>query len=72
LPGIIRGTRTILRSNQWFPRWAPVDVRVEEAVRPSGTDFTSIVALRDTVRAVILRQCGEPDLGELAKPEVAS
>ncbi len=70
-PGIIRGTRTILRSNQWFPRWAPVDVRVEEAVRPSGTDFTSIVALRDTVRAVILRQCGEPDLGELAKPEVA-
>jgi 1-acyl-sn-glycerol-3-phosphate acyltransferase len=72
LPGIIRGTRTILRSNQWFPRWAPVDVRVEEAVRPSGTDFTSIVALRDTVRAVILRQCGEPDLGELAKPEVVS
>jgi len=29
------------------------------------------VRLRDTVRAVILSRCGEPDLAELVKPEAA-
>jgi hypothetical protein len=27
------------------------------------------VQLRDAVRSVILAECGEPDLGELIKPE---
>jgi len=71
LPGIIRGTRTILRSNQWFPRWAAVSVEIEEPVTASGTDFASVVRLRDQVRAIILSRCGEPDLAELVKPEVA-
>ena len=70
LPGIICGTRTILRSNQWFPRWSPVSVRIEEAVRPCGTDFPSLLKLRDRVRNVILAHCGEPDIAELVKPEV--
>ena len=69
LPGIIRGTRTILRSDQWFPRWSPVSVQIEEPIEPLGTDFTSLVRLRDTVRAAILSHCGEPDLAELVKPE---
>jgi 1-acyl-sn-glycerol-3-phosphate acyltransferase len=68
VPGIVHGTRSMLRSDQWFPRWAPVSVRIEEAVQPSGTDFASLVRLRETVRAVILAHCGEPDLGELVKP----
>ena len=70
LPGIIRGTRTILRSDQWFPRWSPVSVQIEEAIRPSGTDFAALVQLRDAVREVILRHCGEPDIAELVKPEL--
>ncbi len=69
VPGIIRGTRTILRSNQWFPRWSPVSVQIEEPVKPLGTDFASVVRLRDIVRAAILSRCGEPDLAELVKPE---
>jgi len=71
LPGIIRGTRTILRSDQWFPRWAAVSVEIEEAMKASGADFASVVRLRDQVRAIILSRCGEPDLAELVKPEVA-
>jgi 1-acyl-sn-glycerol-3-phosphate acyltransferase len=68
LPGIIRGTRSLLRSDQWFPRWTPLSVQIETGVRPSGTDFASLLQLRDAVRKVILAHCGEPDLGELVKP----
>ena len=70
LPGIIRGTRTLLRSNQWFPRWSPVSVRIEEVIRPCGTDFPSLLKLRDQVRNAILAHCGEPDIAELVKPDV--
>lgn len=35
---------------------------------PSGTEFSSVLRLRDTVRNVVLARCGEPDLGELIKP----
>src|SRR5208337_5150908 len=53
LPGIIRGTRSMLRSDQWFPRWTPLSVRIESAVSPSGTEFASLLQLRDAVRKVI-------------------
>ena len=68
LPGIVRGTRTMLRSDQWFPRWTPLSIRIEEPIKPTGTDFVSIVRLRDAVRQVVLAHCGEPDIGELVKP----
>jgi 1-acyl-sn-glycerol-3-phosphate acyltransferase len=68
LPGTIRGTRSLLRSDQWFPRSAAVTVEIGEPVMPSGTDFGSVVRLRDEVRKSVLSRCGEPDLGELVKP----
>ena len=67
LPGILRGTRSMLRGEQWFPRWAPLSVEIENAIDPSGTDFASLLQLRDAVRKVVLAHCGEPDLGELVK-----
>jgi 1-acyl-sn-glycerol-3-phosphate acyltransferase len=72
LPGIIRGTRTMLRSDQWFPRWTPLSIRIEEPIKPLGDDFVSLVRLRDVVRQVILTHCGEPDIGELVKPRLTS
>jgi 1-acyl-sn-glycerol-3-phosphate acyltransferase len=69
VPGIICGTRSMLRSDQWFPRWTPISVAIKEPIKPGGTDFASVVGLRDSVREVILAECGEPDLGELIKPE---
>jgi 1-acyl-sn-glycerol-3-phosphate acyltransferase len=68
IPGVIHGTRSMLRADQWFPRWAPISVYIGESVQPSGSDFTSVLQLRSKVRDVILQHCGEPDLGELAKP----
>ncbi len=67
-PGVLRGTRSMLRSDQWFPRWGPIAVEVAEPIKPSGTDFASVLELRQRVRDVILAGCGEPDLGELIKP----
>jgi 1-acyl-sn-glycerol-3-phosphate acyltransferase len=69
LPGVIRGTRAMLRSDQWFPRRSAVSVEIGEPVMPSGKDFQSVLKLRDTVRTMILSRCGEPNLGELVKPE---
>jgi 1-acyl-sn-glycerol-3-phosphate acyltransferase len=68
LPGVLRGTRSILRSDQWFPRRGAVTVEIGQPVMPSGTDFEAVVQLRDAVRKIILSRCGEPDLGELIKP----
>lgn len=72
LPGILRGTRSMLRGEQWFPRRAPLSVRIENAVKPTGTDFASIIKLRDEVRKAILAHCEEPDIDELAKPAAPS
>ena len=66
--GVLRGTRSILRSDQWLSRWGRVDIQILEAITPEGTDFASILRLRDAVRAAVLAHCGEPDLRELVKP----
>jgi 1-acyl-sn-glycerol-3-phosphate acyltransferase len=67
-PSILRGTRSMLRADQWFPKWTPISVYIGEAISPRGTDFASVLWLRDAVRDVVLAHCGEPDLGALAKP----
>jgi len=67
LPGILRGTRSMLRGEQWLPRWAPLSVEIGEPIQPASADFAAVVALRDRTRQVILAKCGEPDLGELVK-----
>ncbi|MCH4561372.1 lysophospholipid acyltransferase family protein, partial [Mesorhizobium jarvisii] len=69
LPGVICGTRSMLRSDQWFPRYAAISVEIAEPVAPSGTDFASVLRLRESVRSAMLARCGEPDLEELIKPE---
>ena len=28
VPGILRGTRSMLRGDQWFPRWSPISVSI--------------------------------------------
>jgi 1-acyl-sn-glycerol-3-phosphate acyltransferase len=68
VPGVIRGTRTMLRSDQWFPRRSEISIEIGAAITPSATDFASVVRLRDDVRRWILQRCDEPDLAELVKP----
>jgi 1-acyl-sn-glycerol-3-phosphate acyltransferase len=68
LPGIINGTRTLLRGSQWFPRRSAISVVIGDPVLPLGADFQAVVRLRDHVRQWMLVRCGEPDLAELVKP----
>ena len=68
LPGVIKGTRTVLRSDQWFPRRGAISIEIGDPVQPDGTDFQSVVRLRDQVRQWMLVRCGEPNLEELVKP----
>jgi 1-acyl-sn-glycerol-3-phosphate acyltransferase len=68
VPGVIRGTRTMLRGESWLPRWTPITVEIAEPIKPTGTDFSSVLKLRDQARAAMLARCGEPDLGVLIKP----
>jgi 1-acyl-sn-glycerol-3-phosphate acyltransferase len=68
-PGVLRGTRSILRGDQWFPRWGSVDIEILDPLQPHGTDFESILRLRDAARQAVLSRCGEPDLRELVKPD---
>jgi len=67
-PATLRGTRSMLRADQWFPRWSPISVSIADPIEPAGDDLAAAVQLRDSVRAVILAACGEPDLGGLIKP----
>ncbi|MGQ0511757.1 MAG: AMP-binding protein [Betaproteobacteria bacterium] len=62
VPVALRGVRSVLRDGTWYLRKAAITVRVCEPVAPQGTDWAAAVALRDQVRAEILRHCGEPDL----------
>jgi 1-acyl-sn-glycerol-3-phosphate acyltransferase len=61
LPVTLKGTRSILRSGQWFPRRGDVSIRVGPLLTPDGKDFAAAVRLRDKTRAEILANCGEPD-----------
>lgn len=63
VPITIRGTRSILRSDSWLFRRAPIAVHIGAPIEPKGDNFQAAVALRDAARQKILERCGEPDLG---------
>ncbi len=62
LPVSLRGVRSVLRDETWYPRRAPIAVTFSAPVRPDGDDWNATLRLRDRVRAEILKYCGEPDL----------
>ncbi len=62
VPVVLRGTRSVLRDGRWLPIRHPIAVSVQPPVMPLGRDWAATVRLRDRVREVMLRECGEPDL----------
>ena len=76
VPVVLRGTRSFMRNDTWFPRRVPIHVRIGPpsappapglptavgADAPERSDWSRAVELRDTVRAWMLVHCGEPDL----------
>ena len=62
IPIVLRGTRSVLREHRWLPARYPVVISVQPSIAPSGRDWSAAIRLRDQVREVMLRNCGEPDL----------
>jgi 1-acyl-sn-glycerol-3-phosphate acyltransferase len=66
VPVTIRGTRSLLRADSWFPRRGAVRIDVGAPIPPGGTDWAAVVELRDAARAALLTRLGEPDLAREA------
>ncbi len=64
VPAGLRGTRGILRADQWFPRRGRIELRIGKPIHPRGDDWSAAIHLRDAARAEMLWMCGEPDLEE--------
>jgi 1-acyl-sn-glycerol-3-phosphate acyltransferase len=66
VPIAIRGTRRILPSGRFLPRWSRIQVQVMPALAPlPGLDPTAAIAqTRDQARARILAALDEPDLSD--------
>jgi len=62
VPVSIRGTRSILRDGNWFPRRGIITVTIGKPIAPEGKNWPEAIRLRNKARAEILRLCGEPDL----------
>jgi len=71
IPVAIRGTRSILRSESWFPHRGAISVDIGPPIDPmdfiqqAGEDTWRVaIGMRDRCRKFILRHCGEPDLAQ--------
>ena len=69
IPVAIRGTRSMLRSESWFPHRGSISMKVgppinpaEITTEPRQDTWHLAIGLRDRSREFILRHCGEPDL----------
>lgn len=64
VPITIRGSRSMLRESNWFPRSGRIDVIVGDPieVEPGDDDWHIAARLKEQARAEILSHCGEPDL----------
>jgi 1-acyl-sn-glycerol-3-phosphate acyltransferase len=62
VPVSLRGVRSVLRDETWYPRRTPIAATFGAPIEPDGGDWNATLRLRDRVRAEILKHCGEPDL----------
>ena len=61
VPAVIRGTRSILRADSWFPRRGRVELEIGPAIEPPGQGFDAALEMRTAARAWVLAHCDEPD-----------
>ncbi len=70
VPVALRGTRSVLRGEQWLPRPRPVRVTVLPSIYPKGTEWLDRLTLREATRTAISQHCGEPALETPAETTV--
>ena len=59
VPVAIRGARRVFPAETWLLRPGRIAVTFGPLLRPSGTEWSEIVRLRDEARAFIAEHCGE-------------
>ncbi len=71
IPAALRGTRSMLRADSWFPRPGIISLTLGQPLFPApvrqeneGDAWKTMIGLRDKAREHILRHIGEPDLGQ--------
>ena len=62
VPVAIRGTRSMLRADVWFPRPGAIEVAIGDPLHPEDEDWAAALALRDRAKNFISRRTGEPPL----------
>ncbi|HEV8242213.1 MAG TPA: AMP-binding protein [Thermoanaerobaculia bacterium] len=62
VPIALRGSRSLLRAEQWLPRRALVTATIGDPIAPTGAAFSDAVTLRDEARGWMLAHVNEPDL----------
>lgn len=62
VPVAIRGTRYILPSGRFLPRFGRIDIEILPPLPVGGNDAASVHLTRDQARARIVSVLGEPDL----------
>jgi 1-acyl-sn-glycerol-3-phosphate acyltransferase len=72
VPLALRGTRSLLRADQWFPRRGVVRLTLGAPVMPHASSWAAAVALRDAARAHLLRYGGEPDLESVVEAPLST
>jgi len=72
IPVAIRGTRSILRADSWFPHGGSIHIEIGRPIDPETVagkkhpdSWHLAIGLRNQGREFILRHCGEPDISQL-------
>ena len=72
IPIALRGTRSMLRGDSWFPRRGIISLTIGKPLHPAqiqretgGDSWKTAIALRDLSRQYILQHVQEPDLDRL-------
>ncbi len=65
VPLVIRGSRSVVRDVQFSPRPGRIDVEVFNPYAVPAKDWSSLCEVRDEVRSLIAKTCGEPDALQL-------
>jgi 1-acyl-sn-glycerol-3-phosphate acyltransferase len=66
VPLALRGTRQLLRGDDWLPRPGPLRLFLGAPLSAGGADLQALLHLRDQVADVIAAHCGEPRLDLVA------
>ncbi len=71
VPIVLRGTRSVLRGDSWFPRRGSISVRIGAPIEPDSAEastWSKALRLNELSRQHILHYCGEPDLARESPP----